>query len=89
MILHKRIALELLYGVHIYIHTAVGTYDLRTLLYVTYASLTQYVKLLVPKLLSRLHVPLRCGEPFRSHVKCRITAYRLFGDENTPGMYVS
>ena len=74
MILHQGIILEPLYGVYVYIHTAIGTDDLRTLLNVAYASLAQYVKFLITKLLSSVHIPLSGRKSLRRHVECRITA---------------
>ena len=89
MIFHQRVVLELLYGMHVDIHTPVGAYHLRTLLDVAYSSLTQYVKLLITELLGSVHIPLRCGKPFGWHVEGSVTTQWFFRDKHPAGVDAS
>jgi len=74
MILHQRVILEPLDGMYVYIHTTIGTDDLRTLPDMSYASLAQYVKFFIAKLFGGVHVPLGGGKTLWRHVKCSVAA---------------
>ena len=74
---------------HIHCNPAVPANQLRTLLDVPDAALTEDVQFLESQCFGHIHIPLGGGKSFGRHIQCCIASQGLFRDQYPAGMNTS